>query len=293
MHIGFLGLGQMGRPMALRLVEAGHDVIVYNRTRERAEEVAKSGARVADTPSGAAASAQVLVTMLSDDSAVEAVVFAKDGALVSLPRGAVHASMSTISLDLSRRLARAHAEAGHGYVAAPVFGRPEAAEAKQLWILAGGATESIERCRPVFDALGQGVIEIGDDPAKANVTKLAGNFLLAAAIEAMAEAFALVRKHGVEPARFLEVANGKVIRSPVYEAYGGLIAAERYLPAGFKLRHGLKDMRLALAASDEVAAPLPLAGLVRDHYLSAVARGGADLDWAALGLVAAENAGLR
>lgn len=293
MRVGFLGLGKMGRPMALNLIEAGHEVALYNRTRSRAEEVAERGARVADTPAAAASGAEVVVTMLSDDAAVEAVVLGKDGVSSGLPRDAVHASMSTISLDLTRRLERAHADAGQAYVAAPVFGRPEAAEAAKLWVVAGGRSSAIERCRPVFDAMAQGVFEMGEEAVKANLTKLAGNFLLASAIEAMAEAFALVRKHGIEPARFLEIVNGKVIRSPVYEAYGGLIAEERYEPAGFQLRHGLKDTRFALAAADAVAAPMPLAGLIRDHYLSAVARGYGDADWAALGRVCAEDAGLR
>lgn len=293
MRVGFIGLGKMGRPMALNLIEAGHEVTLYNRTRSRAEEVAERGGRVADTPAAAASGAEVVVTMLSDDAAVEAVVLGKNGVSSGLPRDAVHASMSTISLDLTRRLERAHADAGQAYVAAPVFGRPEAAEAAKLWVVAGGRSSAIERCRPVFDAMAQGVFEMGEEAVKANLTKLAGNFLLASAIEAMAEAFALVRKHGIEPARFLEIVNGKVIRSPVYEAYGALIAEERYEPAGFQLRHGLKDTRFALAAADAVAAPMPLAGLIRDHYLSAVARGYGDADWAALGRVCAEDAGLR
>src|SRR5207237_5134409 len=181
---------------------------------------------------------------------------------------------------------------GQKYVAAPVFGRPDAAQAAKLWIVPAGPAEAIERCRPLFGAMGQGVEVVGEDPPLANVVKLAGNFLLASAIEAMGEALALVRKYGVEPKRFLEIANGRLIRSPVYENYGNLIVTQRYQPAGFKLRHGLKDMRLALAAGDEATAPLPTASLVRDQYLTAMARGWGDLDWAALAKLSAANAGL-
>src|SRR6266581_1953955 len=175
---------------------------------------------------------------------------AADGRRQPRPRGAIHMSMSTISPKLSRALAERHRAAGQEYVAAPVFGRPEAAEAKQLWIVAAGPAPAIERCRPLLDAVGQGVIVAGDDPGRANVIKLAGNFLLAAAIEAMGEAFALVRKYDVAPADLLEIVNGRLFRSPIYENYGKLIADERYEPAGFKLRYGLKDVRLALGAAE-------------------------------------------
>jgi 3-hydroxyisobutyrate dehydrogenase-like beta-hydroxyacid dehydrogenase len=201
--------------------------------------------------------------------------------------------MSTISPVLSRRLAEAHGKAGHGYVAAPVFGRPEAAESGKLWIVAAGAAGDLDRCRPVLESLGQGVTHVGEDVAAANVVKVAGNFLLASAIEAMGEALALIRKYGIPPELFLEIVAGKVFQSPVYEKYGSRVMEEKFEPAGFKLKLGLKDMRLVLKAADEVAAPMPLASLLRDHYLSAVARGWADIDWAAIARVVAENAGLK
>jgi len=292
MKVGFIGLGSMGAPMARNILKAGHEVTVYNRTRSRAEALERDGARVADEPAAAASGAEVLVTMLSDDVAVESMLLGEIWAMGTLPQGAVHASMSTISPELSRRLAEAHAAAGHGYVAAPVFGRPEAAEAGKLWILAAGEKEHIAACAPVFDAVGQGVLELGEDVAAANVVKVAGNFLLASAIEAMGEAFTMVRKHGIDPHRFLEIANGHVFRSPVYQAYGGMIAEGEYEPAGFKLIHGLKDTRLVMEAADEVNVPMPLASLIRDHYLSAVARGWAEIDWAGLGRVNAANGGL-
>lgn len=291
MKIGFLGLGGMGAPMAGNLLAAGHTLTVYNRTPDRAKELVARGARVVASSARAATGAEALVTMLADDEAVTATVL-EGGVIQALGRGAIHVSMSTISPALSRRLAEAHKAAGQAYVAAPVFGRPDAAAAKRLWIVAAGAKDALAAARPILDAVGQEVLEVGDDPAAANVVKIAGNFLLVSAIEAIGEAFALVRKHGIDPTRFLEIVNGKVIRSPIYESYGALIAAERYEPAGFKLKHGLKDVRLALAAGDEVAAPLPLASLMRDHYLSAVARGWEDIDWAALAKVSAVNAGL-
>jgi 3-hydroxyisobutyrate dehydrogenase-like beta-hydroxyacid dehydrogenase len=231
--------------------------------------------------------------MLADDAAVEALVLGRDGAADGLPRGAVHASMSTISPALSRTLAKEHAARGQQYVAAPVFGRPEAAAAAKLTIVAAGAAAAVERCRPLFQAMSQAVEVLGEDPPAANVLKIGGNFLLAAAIEALGEAYALMRKHGIEPARFLEIANGRLLRSPVYENYGKLIAEERYQPAGFKLRHGLKDTRLALAAGDEVEVAMPIAGLVRDQYLSAMAWGWGDIDWAGLARVSAVDAGLE
>jgi 3-hydroxyisobutyrate dehydrogenase-like beta-hydroxyacid dehydrogenase len=292
MKLAFIGLGSMGLPMAGHLLQAGHDLTVYNRTRSRAEGLAKQGARVAGSPREAATGVEVLITMLADDAAVEDVLFGDGGALPGLSRGAIHVSMSTIGHVLSRRLVAEHQRSGQVYVAAPVFGRPEAAQAAKLWIVAAGPEQAIERCRPLFDAMGQGTDVIGDDPPAANVLKLAGNFLLASAIEAMGEAFALMRKHGVEPKRFLEIVNGRLIRSPIYENYGNLIVNRRWEPAGFKLRHGLKDVRLALAAGEEVTTPLPVGSLIRDQYLAAMARGWGDIDWAALARLSAVNAGL-
>jgi 3-hydroxyisobutyrate dehydrogenase-like beta-hydroxyacid dehydrogenase len=292
MNVAFIGLGGMGLPMARHLLQAGHTLSVYNRTRARADVLAPLGARIADTPAAAARGADVLVTMVADDQALEQVVLGDSGALAALGPGAIHISASTISPRLSLRLAERHQAAGQLYVAAPVFGRPQAAEAKQLWIVAAGPPSAIERVHALLEAMGQGVIVAGTDPARANVIKLAGNFLLAAAIEAMGEAFALGRKYDVLPADLLDIVNGRLFRSPIYENYGKLIASERYEPAGFKLRYGLKDVRLALAAADDVAAPMPLASLIHDRFLSGVARGWGDADWAALARVAAADAGL-
>jgi 3-hydroxyisobutyrate dehydrogenase-like beta-hydroxyacid dehydrogenase len=292
MKISFIGLGSMGLPMARNLFQAGHELVVYNRTRNRAEELGKRGVRVAESPRDAAQGAELLISMLSDDAAVEEVMWGETGALPGLAPGAIHASMSTISHLLSRRLAEEHRSRRQDYVAAPVFGRPEAAEAAKLWIIAAGGAATIECCRPVFEAMGQGIEVVGDDPPMANVLKLAGNFLLASAIETLGEAFTLVQKYGIEPARFLEIVNGRLIRSPIYESYGKLIAGQKWEPAGFKLRHGLKDVRLVLAAAETVTTPMPVASLIRDHYLTAMARGWGDIDWAALARVVEENASL-
>ncbi len=282
----------MGLAMARLLLQAGHRLTVYNRTRSRADQLKDLKPVVAETPAAAARGADVLITMLADDDSLEAVMLGPEGAVAVLPAGAIHISMSTISPALAARLAERHRAAGQVYVAAPVFGRPEAAAAKQLWIVAAGPADALTRCRPVLDALGQGVIVVGDDPPHANVIKLAGNFLLAAAIEAMGEAFALGRKYGIAPADLLDIVNGRLIRSPIYENYGKLIAEERYEPAGFKLKYGLKDIRLALGAAEQVAAPMPLASLIRDRYLAGIARGWGDVDWAALARIAAVDAGL-
>lgn len=278
--------------MAGNLLKAGHELLVYNRTRRRADALAKRGASVAASAREAATGTEVLITMLADDAALESVMFGDAGALAGMRAGSIHLSMSTIGHALSRRLVEEHRSRGQVYVAAPVFGRPEMAEAAKLWIVTAGPPEAIERCRPLFQAMGQGTEVIGDDPPLANVLKLAGNFLLASAIEAMGEAFTLVQKHGASPKRFLEIVNRRLFRSPIYENYGNIIAEGRWEPAGFKLRHGLKDVRLALSAADEVMTPLPLGSLLRDQYLTAMARGWGDIDWAALARLVATNAGL-
>jgi 3-hydroxyisobutyrate dehydrogenase-like beta-hydroxyacid dehydrogenase len=199
--------------------------------------------------------------------------------------------MSTISADLSRRLAEAHAAAGQRYVAAPVFGRPDMAAKAALVVVAGGPAEAVEACRPAFDAVGRAVVHVGDRPEQANVFKLAGNFMLASAIEAMAEAYALVRAHGIDTEAFHGMMSEGLFASPIYQNYGGMVEAHRYEPAGFALRHGLKDVRLALRSGEEGGVPMPVGSVLRDRYLSAVSRGWGDLDWAALGRVAAVDAG--
>ena len=291
MRVAFVGLGAMGLPMAINLVRAGHEVTGWNRSAARGEPLRQAGGTLADSPAAAASGAEVLVSMVADDDALADVLF-NAGALEALPRGAAHVSCSTISVALSRRLAAAHAERGQSFVAAPVFGRPAVAEAGRLSVLAAGAAEARERCRPLLEAVGQAVYDMGDDPTAASVAKLAGNFLIGAMMEGLAEAFALGRRHGVEAAKLLEVVNGAIIKSPLYDTYGKLMAEEKFEPAGFKLRLGLKDARLALAAADAAAVPMPLASMVHDHLLAAHARGWGDRDWTAMSRIISEGAGL-
>ena len=286
MDVGFIGLGQMGQAIALNLVKAGHRVVVFNRTRAKAEALASQGAEVADSVADACRR-PVLISMLADDAAVEGVFFGNGNGLVALGEGAVHISMSTISVALSDRLAEAHREAGQAFVAAPVFGRPEAAAAAKLFVVAAGAEATLARCRPLFDAIGQRTFVVGDKPSSANLVKLSGNFLLAAVIECLGEAFALTRKGGVDPHLYLEILTSTLFSAPAYKTYGTIIANQQYEPAGFKMSLGLKDIRLALAAADALATPMPVASLVHDHFLSGVAQGAGDLDWSALARVVA------
>lgn len=288
MNIGLIGLGAMGRPMVRNLLKAGHEVTVYNRTRSRAQELVRDGAKVSETP---AIAAEVVITMLADDHAVEEVVFG--GLLGAIPRGAVHVSMSTISVALSRRMAEAHTQKAQAYVAAPVFGRPEAAEAAKLFVVAAGAADAVRRCQPIFDAVGQKTFVVGDEPISANVIKLTGNFLIASTVECFGEAFALARKYGIDPQEYLDVLTGTLFSAPYQKNYGAIIAQEKYEPAGFRLPLGLKDVRLVLGAADSVGVPMPVASVLHDQYLSALARGWENLDWSALARLAAENAGLR
>lgn len=279
----------MGSPMARNLLRAGHHVTVYNRTRAHAEPLQQEGAALADSPADAVRGADALVTMLAEDQAVEQTA---RGCIEALARGAIHIGMSTISVACSKRLAEEHAARGQVYVAAPVFGRPVAAAAAKLWIVAGGAKESIERCQPVFDALSRGYSVVGADPWLANAVKLAGNFLIAAALESLGEAFALVRKSGVDAGQFLDIVNNALFSSALYGSYGAAIAKEQFEPAGFKLRLGFKDLRLVQEAAETAAVPMPLAGVLRDRFLAALARGEGDLDWSALARIAAVQAGL-
>jgi len=292
MEMGFIGLGAMGEPMARNLLKAGHALRIYNRTRGRAEALASQGATLVETPAQACA-AGVVATMLADDAAVESVVLGERGILAGLPRGGVHISHSTISTNLSRRLAEAHQQRQQLFIAAPVFGRPDAAQAARLIVVAAGPPEAMERCHPALEAIGRKLFVIGPDAPAANTVKLGGNFLIASMLETLGEAIALLRKSSVDPAIFLEIMVGSFFQSPVYANYGKLIAEQRYEPAGFKLRLGLKDMRLVLAAADEAGAPMPIASLIRDNLISGIAQGLGDLDWSAVARVAALKSGLK
>ncbi|MDR3746891.1 MAG: NAD(P)-dependent oxidoreductase [Acidobacteriota bacterium] len=293
MKVAFLGLGNMGAHMARHFLRAQHDVTVWNRTASKAEGLRAEGAKLAKSAGEAAHSADVVITMLADDHAVELAVLHSGGVLENLSKGGLHISMSTISVALSRKLAEQHAARGQQYVAAPVFGRPEAAEARKLFIAAAGESAAVERAKPLLETLGQRVFVMGDRPEMANVVKLSGNFLIASVIESLGEAIALTRKYGIDPHAYVEFLTNSLFAAPIYKTYGNLIADEKYQPAGFKLRLGLKDIRLALAAGEAVDAPLPFASVMRDHILTAIARGMEDWDWSSTAKLAAENAGLK
>jgi 3-hydroxyisobutyrate dehydrogenase-like beta-hydroxyacid dehydrogenase len=291
MDVGLIGLGRMGTGIAKSLLRGGHRLTVYNRTRERAEALRKDGAAVAGSVAEACRGDAVL-TMLADDAAVEEVVFGENGVLKSLARGRLHISLSTISVALSDRLAAEHARAGQEFIAAPVFGRPEAAEAAKLAIVAAGPTAAIERCKPLWDAMGQKLLVIGEQQSKANVVKLTGNFLIATVLESLGEALAFARKSGVDAAALLEFLTSTLFTAPVYKTYGGLIVEGKHDQVGFALPLGLKDVRLVLQAADARAVPMPIASVLRDRFLTALARGHEHSDWSIVGQVAAEDAGL-
>jgi 3-hydroxyisobutyrate dehydrogenase-like beta-hydroxyacid dehydrogenase len=291
MDIGFIGLGRMGHGMATNLVKAGHTVTVYNRTAAKADELVRQGARLAGSVAEACGG-EVVITMLADDAAVDETVFGEQGVLASLAPGATHISSSTLSVNLSRRLAAAHGAAEQHYVAAPVFGRPEAAAAAKLFVIAGGEPERLQALAPVFDTIGQRTFVVSDQQHTANLVKLTGNFLIASVIESLGEVIALVGKAGLDRQQYVDILTSTLFNAPAYQIYGGLIAREEYEPAGFAATLGLKDVRLALAAADELSVPLPIGSLLRDRFLTLLANGGGHLDWSAIATVAGREAGL-
>ena len=291
MRIGFVGAGAMGVGMVGNLLKAGHAVTVWNRSKTPLASLREAGALIAESPVDCAAQ-DVVISMLADDPAVSAITL--DPAFIAaMPAAGLHVCMATISVALADQLADAYAKAGRAYVSAPVFGRPPAAAAAQLFVVAAGAPAAITRAQPLFDALGQRSFVVGERPSLANVVKLSGNFMLASMIETLGEAFALTRKHGINPQQYLDILTSTLFTAPVYKVYGGLIAGEQYEPAGFKLALGLKDVRLAQAAADAAMVPMPFAGVLHDRYMTAVAQGHGHLDWAGIARLSAEAAGLN
>ncbi|WP_374024249.1 NAD(P)-dependent oxidoreductase [Mycobacterium sp. HNNTM2301] len=291
MDTGFIGLGKMGQGMATNLLQAGHRVTVYNRSPEKAEALVQAGASAAHTVADAC-HGEVVFTMLADDSAVEDVAFGDGGIIASLAPDATHVSSSTISVALSERLAAAHADAGQRYAAAPVFGRPEAAAAAKLFVVAAGEPRVLQPLAPLFDAIGQRTFVVSEQPHTANLVKLSGNFLIASVIESLSEAVALVAKAGVDRQQYVDILTSTLFSAPAYQTYGGLIARRQFEPAGFAAQLGLKDVRLALAAAEQLEVPLPVASLLRDRFLTLVATGIGHLDWSALATLAERDAGL-
>jgi 3-hydroxyisobutyrate dehydrogenase-like beta-hydroxyacid dehydrogenase len=291
MDAGLIGLGNMGSGIAKSLLRAGHRLTVYNRTRSRAEALRGDGATVAASVAEACR-AGVVLTMVADDAALESLSFGEGGILAALPRGGLHISLSTISVALSDKLAAEHTRAGQEFVAAPVFGRPEAAEGAKLSVVAAGPAASVERCRPLLESMGPKLLIIGERASLANTVKLAGNFLIATVLESLAEALAFARKSGVDAAAMLDFFTSTLFNAPVYKTYGGLIVEGKHDQVGFALPLGLKDTRLVLQAAEAQSVPMPIASVVHDRFVTAIARGHAKRDWSVLGRIAAEDAGL-
>lgn len=294
--VGFVGLGRMGMAMAANLAAAGRRVIGYVRRPERMGKLIALGLKPT-TDIADLFDCEVVISMLPDDAAVREVVLGReelglDGLAMGLTPGAIHLSMSTISTAAAAQLASEHARNGQGYVAAPVFGNPDAAKARQLFIVAAGVPVDVERCRPLIDSLGQQTFVIGTDPAHANLIKLLGNMLTATTLEMLGEVVALIRKRGLDPKPFVDILTSTMFGGRAHRVYGDRIVAERYA-AGFALPLALKDVHLALAEAETAAVPMPSVSVVRDRLITGIARGYADLDWTALGLVAAEEAGLQ
>ena len=289
-NVGFIGLGHMGAGMAANLLKAGHCVTVFNRTPAKAEALTAQGAKLA-TSIAAASRGNAVMTMLANDEAVENVVLGRDGVIANLSPGALHISSSTISVALSQHLTEQHAKNRQDFVAAPVFGRPDVAVAGKLFVVAGGEAAAVKKAAPLLDAIGQKLFVISDTPKAANLVKLSGNFLGASVIEALGEAMALVGKAGIDERQYLEFLTSTLFNAPIYKTYGSLIADGRFTPPGFAAPLGQKDIRLVLAAAEDLRVPMPVASLLRDRFLNLLAHGGDRLDWSAIGRLPAADAG--
>ena len=295
-EIGFIGLGHMGSAMAANLAAAGCQVNAYIRRPEQMERLAALDLKPT-TDITKLFACDVVITMLPDDDAARDVVlggenFATNGLALGLRAGAIHLSMSTISTATASFLASEHARYGQGYVAAPVFGNPDAAKTRQLFIVAAGAAADVDRCRPLLDVLGQQTFVIGTDPGEANLVKLVGNMMTATALEMLGEAVALFLKRGLDPKPFIDTMTSTMFGGRVHKIYGDKIIKQNYAP-GFVMPLAFKDVRLALAEAENAGVPMPSVSVVRDRMITAIARGYAGLDWTALGLIAAEEAGLH
>jgi 3-hydroxyisobutyrate dehydrogenase-like beta-hydroxyacid dehydrogenase len=291
MKVGFIGLGNMGSGMAASLLNAGHELAVYNRTPDKTKPLVEKGARKAASVAEAC-KGDVVITMLADDSAVESVTFGDEGIVKNLGKNAIHISASTISVALADKLTAEHAKKGERFVSAPVFGRPEVAASAKLFIVAAGAADAVDPCMPLFEAMGQKTFRFGEKPSNANLVKITGNFMISSTIETLSEAMALVAKGGLDQHQYLEFLTATLFNAPIYKTYGTLIADKKFKPAGFAAPLGLKDARLALAAGESLRVPLPLANLIRDRFLRLLARGDETIDWSAISMLAAEDAGL-
>lgn len=291
--VTFIGLGAMGAPMASSVLRSGVALTVYNRSRERAAPLAAAGAKVADSVAAAVTPGGVVITMLANDAALLDVTLGDSGFADRLGAGGLHISMSTVSPETSHHLAAEHAKRGSLWLSAPVFGRPEAAAAQKLWICQSGAADAKARAKPLLEAMGQAIHDFGDEPGAANVVKLSGNFLILSAVEAMAEALTLAEKSGIDRQALAGFLGQTVFNCPIYQNYGRILAGQTYEPAGFKLELGMKDVRLVRDAAESATVPMPLADLLHARLLTSLAKGRGQLDWTAIEMVSAEDAGKR
>jgi len=293
MKVSFVGLGKMGTAMAERLLAGGHELTVYNRTATKCADLVKGGARLAGSVAEAAQASDVLITMLENDGALSAVALEKGGLVESLPKGAIHVSMGTQSISLIRKLTAAHSDAGQILIGAPVMGRPPAAAVGQLGILAGGPAAAIEKCQPLFAVMGRRTFDAGTAPVAAAAAKISVNLVLACAIEAMGEGFALAEKCGLAGPAFLDILTDGLFAAPAYKIYGKIIAEKGYFgDPGFTATTGLKDINLALAAGESVGVPTPALNVSRDRLLAAIANGHGDRDWTVMALEQARASGI-
>lgn len=289
--IGVVGLGHMGDAFALNLLEDGRRVVAFDRNPAHVARFREAGGDGAERLADLAA-CDVIVTSLTDDDVLAAVVFGEGGLAEVMRPGSIHVSMSTISPGLSRRLNAEHKARGQGYVAAPVLGNPDLARARQLFVIAAGEAGALETARPPLERLGQRLFVVGEDPGLANLMKLIGNVLTATTLQSLGEVLALARKGGIDPHVAFEVLTNSLFDGKVHRTYGGKIIDERYSPAGMTAPLAIKDLRLALAEAEHEAVPMPAASLAHDRLVGLVARGWGDLDWSALGRLAAWEAGL-
>ncbi|PTB18782.1 oxidoreductase [Trinickia symbiotica] len=291
MNIGFIGIGAMGAGIVRNFLKAGHQVAIWDRFQEPMNELAELGAHVAASPVEAAQDA-IVFSMLAHDDAIQDTLIDR-GWLGGVNKPLLHVNMATISVRYARKLTELHAAAGIEYVGSPVFGRPDAAAARTLNLIVGGTKSAVERLTPLFDAISSKAWHVGEEPFQANLVKLAGNMMIASAIEAMAEATALGTAHGVDRNVMLDVYLEALFPCAVYRGYGSFIRKREYEPVGFKLPLGSKDIRLALEAGESARVPLPLAGVVRDSLLQALANGYEQSDWSSLAEASYMRAGLR
>lgn len=278
----FIGLGNMGTPMALNLLKSGLQINVWNRSQEKASPLVKEGAKLLKQPRDAFEQAPLVISMVANDAVLEDLTLGPNGIIETIKPGSVHISMSTIAPETSRKLAKIHQDKGAFYLAAPVFGRPEAAAARKLWICQSGAKEAKEKAKPILEKLGQKVYDFGTDPGSANAVKISGNFMILSAITAMSDAFSYLEKNNIDRESMASFLVDSLFPSPVYQTYGKIIAQKKFSPAGFKLTLGLKDINLLLKSAETLAVPLPIASVLRDRLIAAIANNHGDFDWSAL-----------